>query len=96
MVSVEILVALKLQLFKAGTWQSNCECTGFWWKKVMQKHCQRKNQYWNELSIINETVNLENAIAYISIHQGVPVFTEVLADGRLSSKVINWNVKGLN
>lgn len=42
-----------------------------------------------ELSIINETVNLENAIAYISIHQGVPVFTEVLADGRLSSKVIN-------
>jgi len=34
---------------------------------VMQKHCQRKNQYRNELSIVNEVVNLENAMAYISI-----------------------------
>lgn len=52
------------------------------------KHCQRKNQYWNEFSIIDEVLNLENAIAYISSW----VFTEVLADGRFSSKVTNHNV----
>ena len=74
MVSVEIPVALKFQLYKAGTLQSNCDCTGFLWKQVMQKHCQRKNQYWNELSINQWSWKLQKCYS-IHFHQGVPVFS---------------------
>lgn len=73
----------KLELSKA-TVNVQDSCGNSNAKTLSKKKSIRK---W--LSIVHEVVNLENAIAYISIrgHQ-------YLADGGFSPKVINRNIKG--
>lgn len=79
---------MKFQPFKAGTQQSiTCYCGN-----KQCKNTVKKKSILNEVSIIHEVLNLENAIAYIS--SGVPLFMEVLLDGRFSSKITNHNVTG--